>query len=81
MSRPSRNSKPKPDGVGKSPTEIDHVHVERSEIEETGEFDLDGLSVRLAHSIDSIGAKRVVLDTLESLFASLPNEMIPSTKG
>jgi len=66
MSRPSRNSKPKPDGVGKSPTGIDHVHVERSEIEETGEFDLDGLFLRLAHSIDSIGAKRVVLDSTPS---------------
>jgi circadian clock protein KaiC len=55
---------------------IDHVHIERSEIEETGDFDLDGLFVRLGHSIDSIGAKRVVLDTLEALFASLPNEMI-----
>jgi circadian clock protein KaiC len=55
---------------------IDHVHIERSEIEETGEFDLDGLFVRLAYAIDSIGAKRLVLDTLEALFALLPNEMI-----
>jgi circadian clock protein KaiC len=62
--------------VARHKLRIDHVHVERSEIEETGDFDLDGLFVRLAHSIDSIGAKRVVLDSLESLFASLPNEMI-----
>jgi circadian clock protein KaiC len=55
---------------------IDHVHVERSEIEETGDFDLDGLFVRIAHAIDSVGATRVVLDTIESLFASLPNEVI-----
>ena len=55
---------------------IDHVHVERSEIEETGEYDLDGLFVRLGHAIDSIKAKRVVLDTVESLFAGLPNPMI-----
>jgi circadian clock protein KaiC len=55
---------------------IDHVHVERSEIEETGEYDLDGLFIRLAHAIDSIGAKRIVLDTLEALFAALPNEGI-----
>ena len=48
---------------------IDHVHVERSQIEETGEYDLEGLFVRLNHAIDSIGAKRVVLDTIESLFA------------
>jgi len=55
---------------------IDHVRVERSEIEETGEYDLDGLFIRLEHAINSIGAKRVVLDTVESLFAGLPNPMI-----
>jgi len=55
---------------------IDHVHVERSEVQESGEYDLEGLFVRLGHAIDSIGAKRVVLDTLEVLFASLPNEAI-----
>src|SRR4051812_16362078 len=52
---------------------IDYVHVERSEIEETGEYDLDGLFIRLGYAIDSIGAKRVVLDTLEALFSSLTN--------
>jgi circadian clock protein KaiC len=55
---------------------IDHVRVERSEIEETGEYDLDGLFIRLGHAIKSIGAKRVVLDTVESLFAGLPNALI-----
>ena len=55
---------------------VDYVYVERSEIEETGEYDLDGLFVRLGYAIDSIGAKRVVLDTIEVLFASLPNEAI-----
>jgi circadian clock protein KaiC len=55
---------------------IDHVHVERSEIEETGEYDLEGLFVRLGSMIDEIGAKRVVLDSLEALFAGLPNEGI-----
>ena len=55
---------------------LDHVHVERGEIQETGEYDLEGLFVRLNHAIDSIGAKRVVLDTLEALFAGLPNEAI-----
>jgi circadian clock protein KaiC len=55
---------------------IDYVHVERSEVQESGEYDLEGLFVRLGHAIDSIGAKRVVLDTLEALFASLPNEAI-----
>jgi circadian clock protein KaiC len=52
------------------------VHIERSEITETGEYDLEGLFVRLNHAIDAIGARRVVLDTLEALFAGLPNEAI-----
>jgi circadian clock protein KaiC len=55
---------------------IDHVQIERSEITETGAFDLDGLFIRLADAVDTIGAKRVVLDTLETLFAALPNEAI-----
>ena len=55
---------------------LDHVHVERSEFEETGEYDLEGLFIRLGHAIDSIGAKRVVLDTIEALFAGLPNHAI-----
>ena len=55
---------------------IDYVHIERSEVQESGEYDLEGLFVRLNHAIDSIGAKRVVLDTLEVLFASMPNEVI-----
>ncbi|MDR3458862.1 MAG: circadian clock protein KaiC [Verrucomicrobiae bacterium] len=55
---------------------IDYVHIERSEVQESGEYDLEGLFVRLGHAIDSIGAKRVVLDTIEVLFASLPNESI-----
>ena len=52
---------------------IDHVHIERSEIEETGEYDLEGLFVRLGAAIDEVGAKRVVLDTLESLFSGFSN--------
>jgi circadian clock protein KaiC len=55
---------------------LDHVSIERGDIEETGEYDLEGLFVRLNHSIDSIGAKRVVLDTIESLFGGLANENI-----
>ncbi len=55
---------------------IDHVHIERSEIEETGEYDLEGLFIRLGHAIDSIGAKRVVLDTIENLFSGLSNQTI-----
>src|SRR4030043_1265825 len=52
---------------------LDHVHIERSEIEETGEYDLEGLFVRLGYAIEAISAKRVVLDTIESLFAGLSN--------
>src|SRR4029453_1795588 len=52
---------------------VDYVHVERSEIEETGEYDLEGLFIRLGHAIDSIGAKRVVLHPLETLFGGLSN--------
>lgn len=55
---------------------LDYVHIERSEIEETGEYDLDGLFIRLGYAIDSIGAKRVVLDTIENLFSGLSNQAI-----
>ena len=55
---------------------LDHVHIERSEIEETGQYDLEGLFIRLGHAIDTIGAKRVVLDTIEALFAGLPDHAI-----
>jgi circadian clock protein KaiC len=55
---------------------IDFVRVERSEIEETGEYDLEGLFIRLNYAIDSIGAKRVVLDTIESLFSGIGNTSI-----
>ncbi|WP_336515058.1 circadian clock protein KaiC [Pollutibacter soli] len=55
---------------------IDHVHVQRNEIEETGEYDLDGLFIRLQHAIDTVGAKRVMLDTIENLFGGLTNDGI-----
>jgi circadian clock protein KaiC len=55
---------------------IDHVHIDRSEIEENGEYDLEGLFIRLGHAIDTIGAKRVVLDTIETLFSGLSNQAI-----
>jgi circadian clock protein KaiC len=53
---------------------IDHVEFERSRIAESGEYDLEGLFIRLGFAIDSIGAKRVVIDTIETLFGSLENE-------
>jgi circadian clock protein KaiC len=55
---------------------VDYVRVERAEIEETGEYDLEGLFVRLGYAIQSVGATRVVLDTIESLFAGLADESI-----
>ncbi|MEJ1237975.1 circadian clock protein KaiC [Chryseolinea sp. T2] len=55
---------------------IDYVHVDKAEIEETGEYDLSGLFVRLEHAISSVKAKRVVLDTIENLFGGLSNEGI-----
>lgn len=55
---------------------VEHIHIERSEIEEAGEFDLEGLFIRLGLAIDTVGAKRVVLDTLETLFGGFDNEGI-----
>jgi circadian clock protein KaiC len=62
--------------IEKKKIALDHVKVERSEIEETGDYDLEGLFVRLGFAIDSIGGRRVVLDTIESLFAGLSNQSI-----
>jgi circadian clock protein KaiC len=59
---------------------IDYVHIDRSEIDETGEYDLEGLFVRLNHAIDSIKAKRVVLDTIENLFSGLDNQAVLRTE-
>ncbi len=55
---------------------VDFVYIERDEIAEAGEYNLDALFIRLGAEIDAIGAKRVVLDTIESLFTSLPNPTI-----
>jgi len=55
---------------------VDYVHIDKSEIEETGEYDLEGLFIRLGLAIDSIGAKRVALDTLEVLFSGFQNATI-----
>ncbi|MBU4319370.1 MAG: circadian clock protein KaiC [Proteobacteria bacterium] len=64
------------DMIARKKMVLDFVYIERSEIEETGEYDLEGLFIRLGQAIDSIGAKRVVLDTIESLFSGLPNPLI-----
>ena len=55
---------------------VDEVRVVRSEIEETGEYDLEALFIRLGHAIDSVGAKRVVLDTIEALFGGFSNTAV-----
>jgi circadian clock protein KaiC len=55
---------------------IDHIEIERSKIAESGEYDLEGLFIRLGFAIDSIGAKRVVIDTIETLFSGLENEQL-----
>lgn len=55
---------------------VDHVEIERTKIAESGEYDLEGLFIRLGFAIDSIGAKRVVIDTIETLFSGLDNEQI-----
>jgi circadian clock protein KaiC len=65
-----------PDLIKAQKLAVDYVRVERSEIEETGEYDLEGLFIRLDYAIQSTGAKRVVLDTIESLFAGLSNDSI-----
>jgi circadian clock protein KaiC len=57
--------------VSKKRIRLEHVILERGDIREKGEFDLEGLFIRLEHAIDSIGAKRVVLDSIESLFAGI----------
>ena len=55
---------------------VDHVRVEPSEIQETGDYDLEGLFIRLGHAIDTVKAKRVVLDTIESLFSGFSNDTV-----
>lgn len=65
-----------PDLLARKKLAIDFVNVERSLIEETGDYDLEALFVRLGHAVDSIGAKRVLLDSIEALFAGLNNESV-----
>ena len=62
--------------IARNKLAIEHVEIERAQIEETGDYDLEGLFIRLGAAVDAIGARRVALDTLEVLFASLSNEAI-----
>src|SRR6202012_2035941 len=60
--------------IAKKKLAIDQIYIERSLIEEAGDYDLEALFVRIGHAVDSIGAKRVLLDSIEALFAGLANE-------
>jgi circadian clock protein KaiC len=62
--------------VAREKLAIDHVYLERSLVEEAGDYDLEALFLRLGYAVDSIGAKRVLIDTIEALFAGLDNESI-----
>ncbi|MHC5719174.1 MAG: ATPase domain-containing protein, partial [Nostoc sp.] len=62
--------------VAEKKLEIDSIYIDPSEIQETGDYDLEGLFIRLGMAIDSIGAKRIVLDTIEVLFSGLSNAAI-----
>jgi circadian clock protein KaiC len=64
------------DLVSKKKLVLDHITIDRTEIEETGEYDLEGLFIRLGALIDEVGAKRVAIDTLEALFSGFANEAI-----
>jgi circadian clock protein KaiC len=55
---------------------IDYVHIDPNQIDESGEYDLEGLFIRLGFAIDSVGAKRVVIDTVETLFGGLKNQLV-----
>jgi len=64
------------DLIARNKLAVDYVYIEPSEMEETGEYDLEALFVRLGHAVDSIGAKRVLLDSIEALFAGLSHESV-----
>jgi circadian clock protein KaiC len=55
---------------------LDYVYIEPSEIQETGDYDLEGLFIRLQHAVDSVGARRICLDTIEALFSSFSNQAV-----
>lgn len=55
---------------------VDHIHIDRNQVEESGEYDLEGLFIRIGFAIDAVGAKRVVIDTIETLFGGLDNHAV-----
>jgi len=64
------------DLIKKKKLVLDHIFIDRSEIEETGEYNLEGLFIRLGALIDEVGAKRIAIDTLEAIFSGFSNEAI-----
>lgn len=65
-----------PDLQRRSLLATDYVRIDRQEMHETGEYDLEALFIRLGHAVKTVGARRVVLDTIDALFAGIPNEAI-----
>lgn len=55
---------------------IDYILIERGEVEETGEYDLGGLFIRIEYAVRQVGARRIVIDSIETLFSGLQNENI-----
>lgn len=55
---------------------VDHIRIDRNEIEESGDYDLEGIFIRLGFAIDSVKAKRVVIDTIETLFGGIQNHAV-----
>jgi circadian clock protein KaiC len=49
---------------------LDHINLVPSEMVEAGEWDLEALFIRLGASIDAVGADRIVIDTIETLFGA-----------
>ncbi|WP_316228142.1 MULTISPECIES: circadian clock protein KaiC [unclassified Bradyrhizobium] len=62
--------------IGDKKIAVDHIHLDRNEVEEAGEYDLEGLFIRIGFTIDAIGAKRVIIDTIETLFGGLDNQAV-----
>src|SRR5262249_35781051 len=62
------------DLVAKKKLFLDYVYIEPREIQETGEYDLEGLFIRLAHAERTVGAKRALLESLEAVFSGFSNE-------
>src|SRR3954465_9272132 len=66
--------------IAKNKIAVDYGHLARGEFAETGDFDLEGLFLRLNMAIDAVGAKRVVLDTIEPLSGGFTNPLIPAAE-